>query len=185
MPANYLANPIMLIVTSIFGAYVFILIARIILQFSGADSNNPISLFIIKATRPPLKILSPIFPTVRNINLSALALALILQLVIGFILYGQLSTNFSGLFFWSLSEIIISIINIYVYSILITVILSWINPNAYNPAINLLYKITEPVINPFKKIIPPMGGIDLSPIAALLTLQVLKMLIIPPLQSLF
>lgn len=184
MPSNYFANPIILIITSILSAYVFILIARIVLQFSGADSNNPISLFIIKATRPPLKILSPIFPTIRNINLSAFVLALTLQIAIGFILYGQHSTNFSGLIFWSFSEIISSLINIYIYSIFITVILSWINPNAYNPAINLLYKITEPVIKPFRKIIPPMGGLDLTPLAALLALQVLKMLILPPLQSL-
>jgi YggT family protein len=184
MPANYFANPIMFIITAIFSAYIFILMARIILQFSGADSNNPVSLFIIKATRIPLKILSPIFPTVKNINLSALALALVLQVAVGYILYGQQSVTVSGLLIWSIAELIDGFINIYIYSIFITVILSWVNPGTYNPIAGLIYKITEPVVLPFRKLIPLIGGMDLSPMAALLALQVSKMLIIPPLIAL-
>ena len=184
MPADYLANPLVFLTTTIIGVYVFILITRVLLQFSSADSRNPISLFIIKATRLPVNILSSVLPTVKNINLSAIATAFILQIVIGYILFSQHGAAFNSIFFWALAELLISFINIITYSIFITIILSWINPGTYNPAVSLLYKITEPIIKPFSKIIPPMGGIDLSPMAALLALQVLKMLLIPPLHAL-
>jgi len=184
MPADYLANPLIFLSTTIIGVYVFILITRVLLQFSGADSRNPISLFIIRATRVPVKILSPVLPTFKNINLSAIAIAFILQLIIGYILFSQLDAAFQSIFFWALAELLTSFINIFTYSIFITIILSWINPGTYNPAVSLLYKITEPVIKLFSKIIPPMGGIDLSPMAAMLALQILKMLLIPPLHAL-
>lgn len=184
MPADYLSNPLILISTTIIGLYIFVLISRVLLQFAGADSNNPISSFVIKATRLPVKTLGSIFPTVSNINLAALVSALALQVLMGIILLSQHSLGFSSLIFWALAELISSFINIFTYSIFITVILSWINPGSYNPAVSLLYKITEPVMRPFSRIIPPMGGMDLSPIAALLALQVLKMLLIPPLHAL-
>lgn len=183
MPAGYLTNPLMLVINALVGAYIFILIIRVLLQYSGADSRNPVSSFIIKATQAPLKVLKPIFPTVKGINLSAIALMLILQMLLGFLtMSGEL--NIWVIFIWSLTELIGSIINVFIYSIFATVILSWINPGTYNPVVSLLYKITEPVMQPFQRIIPPIGGMDLSPIAALLALQVLKMLLIPPLFAL-
>ena len=110
---------------------------------------------------------------------------LLLQMVVGFlILSGSANVNAWVVFIWSIKELINSIINVFIFSIFVTVILSWINPGAYNPAVDLLYKITEPVLNPFRRWVPPIGGMDLSPMAALLALQVLKMLLIPPLRAL-
>lgn len=183
MPAGYLSNPIMLIINSLIGAYIFILIIRVLLQYSGADSRNPVSSFIIKVTQAPLAALKPIFPTVKNINLSAFVLMLALQMGLGLLAMGD-GANVWIAFVWSLTELISSIINVFIYSIFATVILSWINPGAHNPVINLLHKITEPVLQPFQRMIPPMGGMDLSPMAALLALQVFKMLALPPLFAL-
>ena len=183
MPAGYLSNPLMLIINSLVGAYIFILILRVLLQYTGADSQNSVSSFIIKVTQGPLKLLKPVFPTINGVNLSALALMLLLQMGLGFLaMAGQL--NVWVVFIWSLTELISSIINVFIYSIFATVIISWINPGAYNPVVNLLYKITEPVLKPFQRLIPPMGGMDLSPIVALLALQVIKMLLLPPLFAL-
>lgn len=183
MPADYLSNPLILIINSLVGAYIFVLILRVLLQYTGADSRNSVSSFIIKATQAPLKLLKPIFPTLKGFNLSALALMLLLQMGLGFIaMAGQL--NVWVVFIWSLTELISSIINVFIYSIFATVILSWINPGTDNPVVSLLYKITEPVLKPFQRLIPPMGGMDLSPIAALLALQVVKMLLLPPLFAL-
>jgi len=183
MPEGYLSNPLMLIINSLVGAYIFVLILRVLLQYTGADSRNPVSSFIIKATQVPLKVLKPIFPTLKGFNLSAIALMLVLQMLLGFLaMSGQ--PNVWVILIWSLTELISTIINVFIYSIFATVILSWINPGAHNPVVTLLYKITEPVMQPFQRIIPPMGGMDFSPIAALLALQVLKMLLIPPLFAL-
>ena len=183
MPAGYLSNPLMLIINSLVGAYIFVLIIRVLLQYTGADSRNPVSSFIIKVTQVPLKVLKPIFPTLKGFNLSAIALMLVLQMLLGLLAMGG-EPNVWVIFIWSLTELISTIINVFIYSIFATVILSWINPGAHNPVVALLYKITEPIMQPFQRIIPPMGSMDFSPIAALLALQVLKMLLIPPLFAL-
>ncbi|PCI20622.1 MAG: YggT family protein [Piscirickettsiaceae bacterium] len=185
MPTGYLSNPLIFLVNTLVGAYVFVLILRLLLQYSGADSRNPISAFIIKVTQIPLKALRPIFPTVKGVNLAAIVLMLVLQMLIGFaMLSGLPGGNIWAIFIWSVAELIVNVINVFTYSIFIMVILSWINPGAHNPIIDLLYKITEPVLKPCQRYIPLIGGLDLSPMAALLGLQILKMLILPPLHSL-
>ncbi|MFT6624366.1 MAG: YggT family protein [Cycloclasticus sp.] len=185
MSAGYLTNPLIFIINALFGAYIFVLIIRLLLQYTAADSRNPVSAFIIRATRLPLQLLKPVFPTVKGINLSAIVLMLLLQMMVGFLmLSGAAGVNVWAVFIWSITELIDSIINVFIFSIFVTVILSWINPGAHNPAVDLLYKITEPVLNPFRRWVPPIGGMDLSPMVALLALQVLKMLLIPPLFSL-
>jgi YggT family protein len=62
------------------------------------------------------------------------------------------------------------------------VILSWVNPDPYNPAVELLGRITDPILRPAQRLIPPIGGIDLSPMAAMIALVLLEMLLMPPLQ---
>lgn len=185
MPAGYLSNPLIFIINALVGAYVFILILRVLLQYCQADSHNPLSAFIIKATRWPLLVLKPVFPTVKGVNLAAVFLMLVLQMLMGFLItLGQENATVWAIFIWSLTELIDSIINVFIFSIFVTVLLSWLNPGAYNPIVALLYKITEPVLKPFQRWVPPIGGMDLSPMVALLALQVLKMLLIPPLFAL-
>jgi len=185
MSAGYLANPVIFLVDTLVGAYIFVLVLRLLLQYTAADSRNPVSAFILKVTQPPLKLLKPIFPTIKGVNLSAFALMLALQMVIGFtISMTQGDFNVWGIFIWSFAELLSRIIGIFTFSIFAVVILSWFNPDSHNPLIGLIYKITEPVLKPLQRIIPPMGGMDLAPMAALLGLQVLKMLLIPPILSL-
>jgi YggT family protein len=180
MPAGYLSNPLIFLVHALVGAYIFILIIRLLLQFTGADYRNPVSAFIIKVTQVPLRMLKPIFPTVNDINLAAIALMVMLQMIVGFVsVTGESSVSVWAIFIWSLTEIISNIINIFIYSIFGTVILSWVSPSANNPLVTLLHKITEPVLKPCQRLIPPIGGMDLSPVVALLGLQVLKMLLLP------
>ena len=63
-------------------------------------------------------------------------------------------------------------------------ILSWVNPGAYNPASALLYSLTEPMLRPARRLIPPIGGLDLSPMLVMIGLYLLEMLLLPPLQML-
>ena len=87
----------------------------------------------------------------------------------------------AGLLLWSIAELLGLLINIYMFSILIQVILSWINPGNYNPAVSLIYSINEPLLAPARRLIPPLSGLDLSPVVVLLGLQLAKMLLLPPL----
>jgi len=76
------------------------------------------------------------------------------------------------------------IFNIFIYSILVLVILSWVNPNGYNPAIGLIHSLTSPVMNPLRRIIPSAGGIDFTPMIAMVALYLAQMLILPPIKQL-
>ncbi|MCL7451620.1 MAG: YggT family protein [Anaerolineae bacterium] len=81
-------------------------------------------------------------------------------------------------------NIISWVFQVYEFLILIRVLLSWINVNPYRPAIDhplvrILYRITDPVLEPLRRIIPPIGGaIDISPVVALLLLEVLRQIVI-------
>ena len=69
------------------------------------------------------------------------------------------------------------LIGLYEIVLLIRIVLSWIPHNPYNQAIRFLYKITDPVLNPVRKLSPPFKGIDFSPIIVFLALGILKQLI--------
>jgi len=68
---------------------------------------------------------------------------------------------------------------VFLFSIFIQVIISWVNPGTYNPVVSLLYSITEPVLRPCRRLIPPISGLDLSPLVALIAIQLAKYLILP------
>ena len=59
-------------------------------------------------------------------------------------------------------------------AILIRVIVSWLNINPYNPIVSLIYQVTDPILEPLRRIIPPLGMIDISPIVAMLLLSVIQ-----------
>ncbi|ORU90208.1 MAG: resistance protein [Cycloclasticus sp. symbiont of Poecilosclerida sp. M] len=189
MSGDYLTNPLVFLISSVIGLYIVVLMVRVLLQATGADFRNPVSRVVINATRLPLQGLRPFFPTVKDLNLAAIVLMLVLQMSVGFIKAGlasgsQLMDQPWPLFIWALVELLDGFINIFIFSIFVVVILSWINPSSHNPAISLLYKISDIILKPLQRAVPPFGAFDLTPIVALFGLQVLKMLLFPPLYAL-
>jgi len=76
---------------------------------------------------------------------------------------------------------VVAILNLMFFAILIRVILSWVSPGVHNPVTAVLWSVTEPVMAPVRRLIPPIGGLDLSPIFVLIALQALRMLVkLPP-----
>jgi YggT family protein len=92
--------------------------------------------------------------------------------------------SFSVLSIWSITQLIELTLNIYFYAIIIRALLSWVGPSVYNPAISLLFSLTEPVMATSRRLLPITGGIDLSPIVVIMAIQLIRMLILPPLQNL-
>jgi YggT family protein len=80
---------------------------------------------------------------------------------------------------YSIADLISLFISVFLVACIIQVVLSWVNPGQYNPVIGLVNTITAPILRPIQKRLPPMGGIDFSTMAAILSLMVSKMLIIP------
>jgi YggT family protein len=68
---------------------------------------------------------------------------------------------------------------IYEFLILIRVLLSWVRINPYHPVIRILYQITDPVLDPLRRVIPPIGGaIDISPVVALIILEIVHRIVV-------
>jgi YggT family protein len=159
---------------------------RFLLQWVRADFYNPISQFVVKATSPVLLPLRKVIPGYAGLDLSALVLAWFLkacELALLTLLMG-LNRNPLGALAWALPGLVSLVISIFLFAILIRVILSWVNPDPYNPAVMLLNDVTEPVMRPAQRLLPPMGGIDLSPMAVMIGLVLLEMLLLPPLRIL-
>ncbi|MCU7891800.1 MAG: YggT family protein [Candidatus Thiodiazotropha sp. (ex Ustalcina ferruginea)] len=186
MDSNYLTNPLVFLVQTLFGLYILAVLLRFLLQLARADFYNPISQFLVKVTNPPLKILRRIIPGIGGIDLSSIILAWLLkaiEILLILVISGS-AVNLLGPIVWALPELVELMINIYLFAILIQVILSWVSPGSYNPASALLYSITGPVMRPAQKLLPPTGGIDLSPMLVMIGLVLLKMLLLPPLRGL-
>ncbi len=194
MGSSYLTSPLLLIINTLFDLYILLVLLRFMLQWLKADFYNPVSQFVVRATTPPLKPLRRIIPGFAGQDMAALTLALIIilikylliramgagaiELANGMVPIGSMSII--GLFITALAETLSMFINIFMFSIIISVILSWINSGGYNPVIGLIHSLSQPVMRPIQKFIPPLGGLDLTPIFATLGLMVLKMLLIPP-----
>ena len=186
MGDSYLTNPLVFLIQVIFGAYIMVVMLRFLLQLVKADFYNPVSQFVIKVTSPPLRPLRRIIPGIGGVDVSSIVLMWMLKsLELALIMViGGLGTSLLPALAWSIPELISLFINVFLFAILIQVIISWVNPGGYNPIIGLLNSITEPLLGPARRIVPPISGLDLSPMLVMIGLMLLKMLLLPPLQSL-
>lgn len=186
MSNSYFSGLGVFLVDTLVSLYVFALMLRFLLQWAEADFYNPISQFLVKLTHPPLRYLRRFIPSVGRIDTASLGLMLALQMFGDYLVFTlqQISASPGSLLVVALGQLLEIVYNILFYSILISVVLSWVAPRGYNPAIKLLYDLTDPLLSFFRRYLPPMGGIDLSPLIALVALQFAKMAIMPLLQQL-
>ena len=160
--------------------YILIVLLRLLLQLVRADFYNPLSQFIVKATNPILLLLRKIIPSVFGIDTASLLLALVLQMVaiqlLGYV-GGHSTFPIIALLITSIYKLILMILNIYFFSFIIIVIISWVAPHTQNPAISIINSLTEPVLRPIRSVIPPLGGLDLSIMVAMLGIYIIKILL--------
>ncbi|GMR07244.1 MAG: YggT family protein [Gammaproteobacteria bacterium] len=186
MGGAYLSNPMAFLINTLFGLYILTFMLRFLLQLVRADFYNPLSQFLVKVTNPLLVPARRIIPGWGGLDVASIAIMLILQMIaqtLVILVYGA-SFTFMTLLIMSIAQLVSLVLNIFFVTIIIQVILSWVSPNSYNPVVGLLYSLSEPLLRPARRLIPPIGGMDLSPIVVLIFIQLLQMLILPPLQGL-
>jgi len=157
--------------------YLVAMLLRFLLQVVKADFYNPISQFLVKITNPLVIPLRKIIPGYGGLDLASLLLALVLQaggIVAILLLNGLEAPSPLQLLIWASLGIVGLLVNIYFFALLAMIILSWVAPGSNNPAIYLLYQITEPVMAPVRKMLPPMGGLDFSPILVFILINVIQ-----------
>jgi len=178
---SYFTNPLEFLISTLFSLYILAVMLRFLLGMVRADFYNPISQFLVKITNPLLIPLRKIIPGTGKIDVAAIILMLVLQLIMLAIIAALrgVTPPLLALLVTAIGELVILAINVFLFAIIVQVIISWINPGSYNPVNGLLNSLTAPVMRPIQRLMPPMSGIDLSPLFALIGLQVLKMLIQP------
>lgn len=157
--------------------YMLAMLLRFLLQLVRADFYNPISQFLVKVTNPLVIPLRKVIPGIGGLDLASLLLALLLQMlsiIVLMALYGLGLPNPVLLLLWSALGLVGLLVNIYFFALLAMIILSWLAPGSGNPAVFLLYQITEPVMAPFRKLLPAMGGMDFSPILVFILINVIQ-----------
>jgi YggT family protein len=158
--------------------YIITFVLRLILQWIRADFRNPLTQFIVRITNPLVIPLRRVIPPIGGLDTSTLIVVLSLELLMTVALINVAclgDPNISQTILLALLRLIYLTLRIYLFVILIYVLLSWISPGSYNPAAALLTSITEPVLKPLRRIIPSIGGMDLSPLFALIGIQALTM----------
>jgi YggT family protein len=84
--------------------------------------------------------------------------------------------NVGGAFLGAVLEVFFAILSVIQWLVIIAAVISWVNPDPRNSIVQFLYRTTEPILRPFRKLLPPRrtGGIDFSPILVILLILFLK-----------
>lgn len=158
--------------------FIYAVLIRMILGLTNANMYNPFSRFIMTITNPILLPLRKIIPSIRNIDTAAVFLVLSLKFIELFsqsLLFGK-QVIVVALIIPTFIGVLNQLINLFIFSIIVLVIISWIAPfipSQNNPLLSILHSITEPLMRPARKYIPPIGMFDLSPLVVLIALYCL------------
>lgn len=188
-----MGGPIAFIIQFILSAVAVLFLIRFVLQATRADFYNPICQGIVRYTDPVLKPLRVVLPTYRNLDLAAFVatwLVSIATIVVAVIMTGGYSNGTVVELVQSLGLVVGAIVggvyrtldlflSFYWIAIFLSIIVSFVAPATYNPVISLLQQICEPVLAPARRLLPTMGGLDLSPLIVFLVLALLQRFFLP------
>lgn len=179
------SNALYFLISTLLNLYLSAVLLRIVLSAVRADFYNPISQLVWKLTQPLLAPFRNAIPRWKRLDTAAALLLLVVSLVYVHLtmwMFGMGLATLSGVLYAVLKVMVLAG-NVYTVTLMFQAILSWFGPGVNNPASNILWSMNEPVLRPIRRLIPPVSGLDLSPLVAIIGLQVLVMLV--PLPNLF
>lgn len=183
----YFSQAGLYLIQVLFGFYILAVMLRLLFQLVRADFYNPFAQFLVSLTNPPLLPLRRVIPPAGGIDLASVVLLVGLQMAEIYLLAWLQGTRaaFGGVLLLSVARLIELAVWVYIVAILIRVVLSWVNPHGMgrHPVGDLLYSLTEPMLAPARRLIPNLGGLDISPIAVFVLLQLTLILIVRPLED--
>ena len=166
----------LMLVNTLVNIYLFVLMLRFLLQFSQADYYNPMSQGIVKATQPVVAPVQKILRPVGRIDIATLFVGFLLKVIViiaVFQIAGFGMPPLQGLLLAGIAGVLNAILKIYFFALIIMIILSWVAPRANHPGALLVMQIVEPIMAPVRRVIPPLGMIDLSPIVVFIAINLL------------
>jgi YggT family protein len=172
-------NAFSYLIGTLIDLYIAAVLLRVLLQWVRADFYNPLSQFLVRVTNPLILPLRRVIPPVGRLDTAAVVLMLVLE-IIGVSLVSRISSTLAGwpeIISFSITKLVMTLLMTYFFLIIASVLVSWLGQNLRHPFVPLLYQLTEPVLRPFRRFIPPIAGIDLSPLFALITIRFLILLL--------
>jgi YggT family protein len=172
-------NALTYLVGTIIDLYIAAILIRLLLQWVRADFYNPVCQFLVKVTDPVIVPLRRVIPSIRRLDTASVLLIIALEIFSVWIA-SRISSqplNFEQIVLFSLMKLAATLLMTYFFLIIASVVLSWVGAQMRHPVVPLVYQLTEPVLRPFRKIIPSIAGIDLSPLFALIAIRFLLLLI--------
>ncbi len=187
MGGSYFAQAGVFLIQIIFGLYILAVLLRYLLARVRADFYNPLSQFLVKVTNPAIKPLRRLIPGYFGVDWPSIILLIFVQgieiILISLIASGRIPAPL-GLLVLTIAYLLKEVIYVYLFIIIIQIVISWVNPGAYNPITVIMYQLSEPILKPARRLIPPAGGFDFSSLAVLIGLQLLIILLVSPLMDL-
>lgn len=171
------------LITTLCDLYLFVLAIRVLLAYSGANYFDPVTQFVVRCTNPVVLPLRRIIPNMRGIELSSLVLILAIEYIKHMLIASISFPSFSlvGLLIVAFADALKLFLLTYFYAIILQAILTWVQPSS--PVIITLYRITAPIMRPIQRLVPNVGGMDISPIPAMILLQLTIILVVNPLMA--
>ena len=166
----------------LFSLATFIIVLRFLLHLSKADYFNPITQGVVKATNPLVLPLQRVLKPNGRLDFATLLIAIAVKAV-GITLAVYLSGHFSGvnitgILIGGVAGVLKTILDVYFFTLVISIVLSWVAPQANHPGAVLVAQLTEPLMAPVRKIIPSLGGLDLSPIFVFLAINLASSILV-------
>ncbi|WP_394128966.1 YggT family protein [Shewanella maritima] len=165
------------LVNTLFDLYLMVVILRFWLQLVRADFYNPFSQFVVKATQPIIAPMRRVLPSVGSLDSASIVLALIVVLAKMLILSAMAGAQIDiiTLLLYSFVAVLKNAGVLLFWMLLIRAILSWFN-QGYNPVVMIMGQLTEPLLAPIRKVIPPIGGLDLSVLLLFIAMNFINIL---------
>jgi len=185
MGGGYVSNAGVFLLNTVFGLFIVAVMLRLLLQWTRADFYNPLSQAIVKLTNPALRPMRRYIPAIGKIDTASVVLMLALQIMNVWLVASIVGarSGFALLAIVTVTELMSKAIYLYMFAIIVQAVASWIAPGTYNPILGLIDNLTDPLLKPIRQVLPSLGGLDLSPLIAIVILQLALMLIVAPLSA--
>ena len=176
-----MSEPLTFIVTLALRCVALVFLLRFVLQTVRASFHNPFTETVVRITDPLLRNLRMVLRPHRNLDFASFVAAWLAHLLaaLAYVLANDLPANFLFLLNDALHATLNLSVNIFLVAIVVSIVMSWLAPGIYSPATNIAREIAEPLLAPARRVLPAIGGLDLSPMITLLVLFLIQSFVLP------
>lgn len=167
------------VVDTVLTLFVVAFLLRALMPVVRADFRNPVGHAILQLTNPLVIPLRRLLPPAGRFDVASLVALLLVQAAKAALLFGLRGGGMPAAVVaaWGLRDLASTVLQFYFWVLLIYVLLSWFAPQERNPGARLVAALCQPLLEPVRRVLPPLGAFDLSPLVVMIGLQALQILL--------